>query len=474
MSALQSLKSFLFGGTPSEHRPMSNTIAKVQANTSRLPARLQAGNLQMIGLQAIREALGDEWVQRRDTIHNIVEGVIRKRLDAGDAQFRLDTDEYLVMFLNLTTAQAKTRAAQIAEEAQRLILGEIPDCDFQIASSVAEVDRDFVASKVDSLHELVSHIKANSRNEATAAGGGASGEVLLFGDEPIACGVEESAPSAKPMMGAGPDLTDLDQSLTSLFQKKTSAAFLKECQAAFYPNFSTKRRSFSFYTVTVTHIPTGRAADASDPMLEDPYELEFLLDRYRLTTALLGLHRMVTGGHHGIISIPVTFGTLAQARTRNIYLSRFNDLPAGLFRYISLIITNIPNGTPASRIADAINYIQRFCSTRVLEIAADPRLVDLYASTGCQAMATALPTDIADPTARAVALANFAKRVSWHKMESVLFNVSRQDDIQIGTAAGFSFLIGDAVAPMITTPGHRQALRADHIPQRAVAAVAVA
>ena len=474
MSVFDRMKGLLFGEEQPDaghaaRRTHGSPHLKVVAGTAQLPKKIQAGNLQMIGLQDVREALGDDWPRRRDTIHNIVEGVIRQRLDTGDVHYRHDNDDYLVLFVQLTHAQAKAKAAAIAQEAERLILGEMPQHAIRIASSVAEVDREFLTRKVSSMDDLLHHVKAGGSDEDTAAGGSASGDVLLFGDEPVHDCIEERPQGrVAPMMGAGPDLTDLDQSLDMLFQKKKSASFLKECQASFYPNFSTRRRAFSFYTVHVTHMPTGRAADASDPMLEDPEELEFLLDRYRLTTALLGLHRMVTGGHKGFITIPVSFATLATARTRNIYLDRFKDLPAGLFRSLSIVMTNIPAGTPASRVADAFNYIQRFCAVRTLNLAPDVRLIDLYAQTGCHAFATSLPTDIADPTVRFQTLAAFAKRAAWHKMESILWNVGDAAGLELGVHAGFGFLCGDAVAPQIATPGHRQALRADHIPQRAV------
>lgn len=476
MSIFSEMKSFLFGAEKAAGNSHHHTGSmKVTAGTPRLSAKIQAGNLQMIGLQDIRDALGDDWPKHRETINRIVDGVIRKNLGPGDAHYHLDNDEYLVLFVQLNHAQARNRAAAIATEAERLILGEMPEHDIRLASTVAEIDRDFVTSKVGSMDELLAHVKNAGQSGPAAQVAAAGGDVLLFDDEDDIPGDAEqpaASPRVRPAMGAGPDLADLDQSLDCLFQKKTSAAFLKECQAAFYPNFSTKRRNFAFYTVHVTHMPTGNPADNSDPMLEDPYELAFLLDRYRLTTALLGLHRMVTSGHKGLISIPVSFATLATARTRNIYLSRFKDLPAGLFRSLCIIITDIPDGTPASRIADAMNYIQRYCASRILHIAPDVRLIDLYAATGCQGFATALPVASADPAARLQVLSAFAKRAAWYKMEAILWNVASDDDINLGTAAGFSFLVGDAVAPQIMTPGHRQALRADHIPQRAVAAPA--
>lgn len=471
MSVFNRMKAFLFSDdaadAPATRRTVGAPHLRVVAGAAPLPRKIQAGNLQMIGLQAVRDALGGDWVKRRETIHSIVEGVIRERLDAGDTHYHLENDDYLVLFLQLNHAQAKAKAAAIAQEAERLILGELPEHSIRIASTVAEVDSSFLASKVNSMDELLQHVKAGGVETTGATA--ACGDVLMFGDEPVHDGFAETVQQRPaPMMGAGPDLTDLDQSLDMLFQKKKSASFLKECQASFYPNFSVRRRAFSFYTVHITHMPTGRTADASDPMLEDPDELEFLLDRYRLTTALLGLHRMVTGGHKGFITIPVTFATLATSRTRNIYLDRFKDLPAGLFRSLSIVMTNIPNGTPASRIADAFNYIQRFCAVRTLNLAPDPRLIDLYAQTGCHAFSTGLPAEIADPTARFQVLSAFTKRAAWHKMESILWNVSDAAGLELGVNAGFGFLCGDAVAPQIATPGHRQALRADHIPQRMV------
>jgi hypothetical protein len=454
----------LFGNDDAETVVHHHHAAPQIAGKGSAPPRIQAGNLQIVGLQKIREALSDQWPARREKINQIVDSAIRRRLEPGDAHFHLDNDDFLVLFVHLSNAQARAKATAIADEVRRLILGELPGSAIEVTSRVAEVDSDFVQNGIGSINDLVDHIRRT--------GDTGQGEVMLFDGDPEDAFDEHRMPSqpavAVPVTGSGPDLADLDQSLNTLFQKKSSASYLKECQSGFYPNFSTRRRSFSFYTVAVTHVPTGRFADAGDPMLEDPEELEFLLDRYRLTTALLGLHRMVTGGHQGIIIIPVSFQTLATSKNRGLYLSRFRDLPRGLFRSLCITIGNIPDGTPASRIADAMNYIHPFCASRLIRLAPDPKLIDLYASTGCQGFETSLPIEGMDPGTRNALLANFAKRAAWHKLESLLSGIGTRDDLLAGSNAGFSFLIGDAVAPLIATPGHRQALHSDHIPQRSV------
>lgn len=428
--------------------------------STRVSTKMQAGTLQMIGLEPIRAVLGADWPAKSEKVHFIVDGLLRQRLEPGDVHHRLDNDEYLILFVRLTHEEAKIRARAIADELRRLLLGELPQSsDISIASSVVEVDRDFVLKKVGTLGELVRHIKARgSQVDAN--------DVTLFDAEPLLETATDERHDAKPVTGPGPDLVDLDLPVGRLFQKKKSAVYLKECEAGFAPSFSVRRRTFGFYAVVVTHGPTGLPAGTDDPLLENPEELSFLLDRFRQTTALLGLHRMIADGQRGLITIPVSFATLAAAKTRNQYLAPFKDLPPGLFRSLCISIDNIPNGTPASRVAEAITYVQPFCGTRILGIEPDTKLIDLYAGTGCQCFETALPTRIQDTGARLQVLSAFAKRAAWHKLESVLSNVTHPDDIMLGTSADFGFLRGDAVARPIPTPGHRLNLRADHIPQR--------
>lgn len=462
-SALQQTSDFLFDARRAACIPTS-LVPDAELPLKRaapLPKKIQAGNIQMIDLEHVRAGLGSRWPVHRDAVHRQVDAVLRHWLEADDLQYRLDDTRYLILFVNLDEAQATAKAEAIAHEVRKRMLDELPaGSDPYVESNVAPVDRDFI-QRVDTLDDLIAHVKA----VGAAACGGA--EFFTIDDD-----ADVTAPVAAPLTGAGPDMTDLDMSLTGLFQKKSAASYLKECQASFLPSFSTRRRSFSVYPIEVMHTPTGMRASTDDPLIDAPEELEFMLDRYRLVTALLGLHRMMTSGQHGIISVPVTFSTLAVARTRNTYIARLKNLPAGLFRLLALTITNIPDGTPASRIADTINYIAPFCASRILRLSVDSRLIDLYADTGCHGFEVEMPTEIASFAKLAQALSAFARRAAWHKKESILSNVSSRDELAIGVAADFSFLSGNAIAPMLETPGLRGGLTSDHIPPRTTAAPA--
>lgn len=458
---ISSIGDFLFGDDDTAPAARQSAIARklppVETRAAPLPAKLPAGTMQIVGLDGIRSALGDEWAEQGERIHRIAESVFRRKLDVTDAFYRVEDDCYLILFTRLGRREAAFKARVIAEEIQSLLVGELPsEGDIVVHSCVAEVDRRMVLERVQSLRELVDYVRSEAASDEDCDG------ITLFGAEHSPTIPETATP---PATGPGPDLADLDQSLAGLFQRKTVAHFLKECRADFYPAYSFKRRSFSSYQVAVTHIPTGRpAAEVEDPFLDQPADLPFQIDRYALTTALLGVHRMLTGGRKGIVTIPVSYETLAMSKLRDVYFARLKEIPGGVTKYLGFTVHAIPPGTPGSRIAEVLAYVQPFAATRLLRLEPDPKLIDLYADTGCHAVSTRLGSFGSGSGLHLQELTSFAKRAALHRLESVLVGAASRDDVAIGVAAGFTYVSGDAVASAVNTPGFVNGLRCDHLP----------
>ncbi len=472
-SLLDRLGDLLFGeDTPPAQKPVpahpprpaaagQHAAGQVQPPGRSAGVKVPAGTMQLIGLDGLKARLGDKWQESAERVFTVVENVLRRRLDVTDAHYRVGTDTFLVLFTRLDRRAAGFKAKVIADEIEKLVLGEVPEgSGISVLSAVAEVDRSIILQKIHSLPELVQYVREAAEAEALhpVQPSPAPGEVLLFDDEPpLPAGTlpaETSLLTNPVATGAGPDLADLDQPLSGLFQHKTMAAFLKECRAGFYPAYSIKRQAFSPYLAIALHDPSGQPAHlVQDPLVDDADDLPFQIDRYVLTSALLGLHRMLSIGGRGLVVANVGYNTLAVPRLREAYFTRLREIPSVVAKYIGFALHDIPVGTPASRIAEIMAYLQPFGGTRLLQLAADFRLVDLYADTGCHAFTTSLSLGDSDPVRRQQTLANFAKRVHLHHMESVLSDVDRQEGITIGTSAGFTYLIGKAVAGLIDTPG---------------------
>lgn len=455
-SLLDSLGDFFFGEQGAARTPAASARPPSTGAKSALPGgKIPAGTLQLIGLQNVREMLGPRWPQRSEHIHGLIESIFRRKLDPTDVQYKVDEENYLILFTHLGRQEAAFKAKVIADEIQRLVAGDMPEQqDLIVTSNVADVDRSLVIEKIDSLKDLVEYVRSQTASPPKAG--------VTFFDE--ASGAQGDEPAPQAAVGAGPDLADLDQSLAGLFQKKTTATFLKECRVGFYPAYSLRRRGFTAFDAVAIHTPSDKPADmVNDPFLDKPEELPFYLDRYILTSGLLGLHRMLTGGHRGVVMISASFDTLAVSKLRDIYFARLKEVPGGLTKFIGIIVRNIPAGTPASRVAEVMAYIQPFCGTRILRIPPDFKLIDLYANSGGHGFATWLPPDEADPAKTFQVMSTFAKRAALHRQECIITDLETSDDVSTAIAVGSTYVTGKAVAPMIDTPGVVEGLTATHI-----------
>lgn len=98
------------------------------------------------------------------------------------------------------------------------------------------------------------------------------------------------------------------------------------------------------------------------------------LDRFTLGAALLGLHRMIGANLQTKLVVPISYDTLSISRLREQYFSRLREVPDGIRTFIAFAVTNLP----------------------VAHVAADVKLVDIYAGTGCYGLSTEIPADQPD------------------------------------------------------------------------------
>ena len=424
---------------------------RVQAQPLPLPSRLPAGTFQLVGLEYIRKSLESNWDEHRDAVHAVVESVFRRYLKPIDAYYKIDPEHFLVLFTHLPLPQVEAKAEGIARQSERLLADILPPGhDTTVMSRIAEVDRSILMEKVRSLDSLLDYIKfgtliVDDDTDDAAASTNHASMFDTFED------VRAAQPAAAAAVGAGPDMADFDQSLSSLFQKKTSAVYLKECSTSFEPIFDTKRKSFTGFRVMVMRQDAPALAE-EDPFIENPDELRFYIDRYALLSAALGLQRSVAQGNKGLIVIPVHFDTLAVSKTRNVYMQRLREVPSGYIPFIGFAIVGLPVGTPAGRVADVVSFIQPLSHWQSVEILPEPRWIDIYSSSNCKAVATsARPLEGASPK-QTEDLFAVARRARAAQIESILSHVGDKEALHFGLSAGFSQLIGPAVAASCKTP----------------------
>lgn len=120
--------------------------AKVRDIVSRQSGDLALGRLQLVGLHAVRDRLGDRWNAALERVHAVADGVIRHRLSPGDTFLRNSAEDIIICFADLSHHEAWLKAKLIEQEIRERLLGceedstlDGLDLDFETISDVAEL-----------------------------------------------------------------------------------------------------------------------------------------------------------------------------------------------------------------------------------------------------------------------------------------------------------------------------------------------
>lgn len=96
-----------------------------------------AGKLQLVGLAAVRESLGDKWPAVADRAFSLAERTIQRHLRPGDIFRRSKDDGFLVLFAHLSATEAQFKANAISQEICEKLTGEIPEMPQPAVTSFA-------------------------------------------------------------------------------------------------------------------------------------------------------------------------------------------------------------------------------------------------------------------------------------------------------------------------------------------------
>jgi len=115
-------------------------------------ATVAAGRLNLMGLAEIREELGPRWDELAEKVQAIAEKVVAKHLVPGDVFERHGDDSYILLFANLTRAEAEFKCLAIRNEIGRQLLGTEWSGLSKLHIDCVEIDKEALAG--EDLHKV--------------------------------------------------------------------------------------------------------------------------------------------------------------------------------------------------------------------------------------------------------------------------------------------------------------------------------
>jgi len=125
---------------PPRPKEFGSAIREALASSDKTPAAVVTGKLQLIGLDEVREALGDRWAEFEAKTFNAAEAILRRHIGPRDAISRTQDDGFLVCFADLNEQEAAFKAQALRREIVDRLIGESQELmEAKVTAHVSEV-----------------------------------------------------------------------------------------------------------------------------------------------------------------------------------------------------------------------------------------------------------------------------------------------------------------------------------------------
>ncbi len=385
------------------------------------PQMLAAGRVHMINLDSLRLRLGDAWPQLQGRVHMAADRVIRRHLSERDVQFRSSEGEYIVVFAELDRSAASLVCAKIAEELHRHFLGDPDLSEVTVGTAVSMVDGRLLYQNA-SVADLLMNVEiSTARAEDDAE--------------------EEEAAAVRPAPAAAEEAPE-PRSFPSFADQS-----FEQIQMLYRPVWDVQQKVISTYMcVPVRRFPDGSAIEGTAALapITDPQRLaEISINA--LADSMEILDELFRNKFRLVVSVPVSFETLAVRKSRQEYVGYCRSLPDYLRPFVAFEFMRFPRGVPNGRMTELVNELRPYCRWTFLQVDLKQTSFAPLAGTGLTGVSALVPSD-RNAEARTMADLNaFAAGAEKAGLRSSFVGIASASLAVAARAAGATFIAGDRI-----------------------------
>jgi PAS domain S-box-containing protein len=290
-----------------------------------------AGKLQMIGLEEVKQVLGPRWPALVDRVMQGAENVIRRRIGPRDTYARTDDQGFLVCFSGICEQEASFRAAMIAREIRKKLIGEGND-------------------------GTVAHVTAVTTT------------LPIPSEPPPASGELTRIMNAR-----------LQSNLSVIHDsaRRTLKSAMRDLQAFREPVLDGRQGEAAGHYICLPP-EMERQVVAALAALPAAEVAEFDLDALRLTMAIESCTKSALAGSTNPVFVELVFDLFdARGRTER-YLALLAKLDARLQRRLLLMFSQLPTGLARMRLDDCMQRVRPYCrqvGIKLEDLSLEPHLI---------------------------------------------------------------------------------------------------
>ena len=399
------------------------------------------GRLNLVGLDAVKAALGPKWEAAQARVHEKVSQIIARHLGPQDVFLRHSDVEYLICHAALTDQQARLKSFQIAREIHSYFIGNVELSALTIRTAVAKVGRGvaFETVKFDDVSII----------EMQAA---AAGHPSVNANKPTE---PANAKTARSRRGNDTDPQSWRDKLAAKSIDEIDTRRLPYCDYKFRPAWQAQRNHIIAYMTVPTFLHPQMGSRAGYLQTRDILEVDEYLDfDFQILDKSVDAAIDLLAAHsQNLIVIPVSYDTLATPQSRTRYLNLCKEIPEKIRDILVFQIYRLPEGAPSSRIQSVVETLKSFSRYVFASVSLTNKDYRNLEQTGLAAICLILPRNSA--TNKPLLRERLNHLINHCKQQRLIPCVEQVDSkqiLQLALSIGIIFISGDLIGKPIDTP----------------------
>jgi hypothetical protein len=383
---------------------------------------LDAGSVNMIGLDAIKRQLGDRWPNKRGRVWEHVERELERTLSPADLSVRVDELNYLVAQPGAPSFAAQAVCMTILQDVLKFFLGELRPADIVVRNVSAVGAGEIVSAPVD-----LATIRRGPTLPDPAAPDALSAHDPAQFETPAE---RDAAAVTGPLADHAPPPKEWKPPLagrTSVVPLAPPKREPFDLQLRIEPVWNLRRGVISSFVIDRAGAPAK--AEASDLEEMDVATFAYaatILEEHERQGGALALH------------VPVSFSSLATLRTRERLMRLTRPVREAMRGAMLIEICGLDAGVPPSRLIEVVGLVRSLCAGVLGRVRPSRSALDAAKGCGLRGVvveASLLGLTQRDAAARLKAYASIAREIAPNVVIHGLPSPTMVDD---AASAGFT------------------------------------
>lgn len=384
------------------------------------PALIERGCVQVIGLEEIRDEIGDRWEKRKETVWAHLEGLLSQKLGSTDFYVQIDDTSFLVSMPTAQEQEAQIFCLRVAHDLHESLLGRCDTETLRIARVLSVQDGEVQTAQV-------------------------TGDVL------------NALAKRAGLGGPGPAA-----SLPQPDKMENSSTPQVKFQHGYLPMWDAQKEAITTY-LCVSRLDQPAA---ETPGAHAKLELALAISRICAATRCLTAH--LAAGERFMMWIPLSYDVLSSAAGRMEIAGICRGLSSELRPYLIFMISDLPQGVPQSRLSELVGSLRPFCRGVAAQVPQRTINYSAYLGAGLQAIGLSIAGSV--PAEMGNDMARLYLAVKKQQIRTFVLDVPRGEWLQAARAVGIHLLSSPLIGACVQDPTPVRRLGANSLAEEPVPA----